>query len=872
MTVRRIALRQVAIGLVTAAIICLFPVSVQAQTTSVISGNLKTILGENLGSRTFIQFRLRHSDGSFPVAPRVVGVGTIVQTTKRVKPDSNGLISTTLYRNDAIEPAGTFWVFEYHFNGRFQFSQNFNITTATLDFNTATPIVVTASTALIDSIIRQDHTQFFTSQTVWTITHNFNSTNVTCHFFDAVGGDLFYPGSSIPTDVNTWTGTFVTAESGKATCSSNGLFSFTNELTQVLNLNPSGSQTGGNGQTFTWDGVIGAEDNTDTLGTSANLWGALYTELVETGVWNDFRIVDGNRFTTADLALTNCGAVNECRLIIPTSYAGANPTSTTLTENQAIFDLRANKDRYSVLAREATVAPFQFYNLKTTDLGGGGTDHHSALIVDFHRLTGGTNGGTKTTDHGVRFTQQIQGRGQTIGISGILFKPGGGDGVGVIYESNHFGQCITAGDECAIAFKGEVKQGSNNTSLFTATIDSVVDNGATRTITYSSPSNEHLRGLDRWLINTAAAKIYTTGSVTGISGTPPVVTFTGTTLVTQFGSGAHTDLCFSQDDDDNASLKFVIPVSTIDTETQLTLAYTVGGSNGGWTGDSDGSNYRIHKCGQVTDMAHTLTITVTEGATDWAATDTVELPFGYAFYGVGLRLSTNIRLPVSSSHGFSAIDIGHSGTRATNAIQISGPFFNGIAFATGADIASSHIDSIRTSGTFTKFSQELTGNLALFNWTDDAAIHTALYNETSNELQWTRAGQTGIAMILDVGDFRARRVKTAGVTLVAGDIDITHASWGTGETVTGIRGSDQWFEFVVNSGTSAGASPDIVVTFTDGTWSTAPIVLCNRQEFAVNPTFTISVTTVTATAITLTFDGTPTDSSAFRFACHVGGI
>ncbi len=263
--------RQIAIGLVTAVLVCLFPISVQAQTTAVVTGDLKTILGENLGSRTFVNFRLRHSDGSFPVSPRVIGVGMVVQTTKRVKPDSNGLISTTLFRNDVIEPAGTFWTVEYHFNGRFQHSQNFNITGATLDLNNDTPITVTESTALVDSIIRQDHTQFFTSLTTWTINHNFNSSNVTCHFFDTIG-DVFYPDRSFPTDTDTWTGTFITAESGKATCSSNGLFSFSENLTQVLNLNPSGSQTGGNGQTFTWDGTISGADSSDTINGFGNAW------------------------------------------------------------------------------------------------------------------------------------------------------------------------------------------------------------------------------------------------------------------------------------------------------------------------------------------------------------------------------------------------------------------------------------------------------------------------------------------------------------------------------------------------------------------------------------------------------------------------
>ncbi len=124
------------------------------------------------------------------------------------------------------------------------------------------------------------------------------------------------------------------------------------------------------------------------------------------------------------------------------------------------------------------------------------------------------------------------------------------------------------------------------------------------------------------------------------------------------------------------------------------------------------------------------------------------------------------------------------------------------------------------------------------------------------------------------GDFT--RLKAKGTALVAGDIAIvTTGAWGdtANAVVSAVTGNDQWFQWTITAGgANTGANPTIIITFTDGTWTTAPIVMCNRQDFAAPATVTITVTTVTATVLTLTFDGTPTVTNVYRFACHVGGI
>jgi len=122
----------------------------------------------------------------------------------------------------------------------------------------------------------------------------------------------------------------------------------------------------------------------------------------------------------------------------------------------------------------------------------------------------------------------------------------------------------------------------------------------------------------------------------------------------------------------------------------------------------------------------------------------------------------------------------------------------------------------------------------------------------------------------------AFRYFSRGTALVAGDIAIvTTGAWGdTGSaSVSEVTGNDQWFRWRITSGgANAGANPTIIITFTDGTWTNTPTVMCNRQDFNAPVTATITVTTITPTALTLTFDGTPGVIIVYRFVCFVGGI
>ena len=111
-----------------------------------------------------------------------------------------------------------------------------------------------------------------------------------------------------------------------------------------------------------------------------------------------------------------------------------------------------------------------------------------------------------------------------------------------------------------------------------------------------------------------------------------------------------------------------------------------------------------------------------------------------------------------------------------------------------------------------------------------------------------------------------------GTALVAGDFALS-AGWGSTASVGSLRGTDQFHELVITSaGTGQGASPTLTLTYKDGTWTTAPVVRVNRQDFASQATVTFTVTTQSATQYVLTFNGTPVAAETFRICVFVGGI
>ena len=236
-------------------ILLLFSLGLHAQTTAV-TGNLRTVLGEDLGSNTFIRIRLRNFK---PNRPLVSGVGIIGQTRKDVFPDSVGLISTNVYDNNLITPNGTFYTLEFYFQGRFVHAASYLITGATFDFNTATPLS-TAPTATIPNF----QTSVFvhiqaTPATTWTITHNFGVREADLEFFDANFIRIF-PDLVTLTDTNTVTAQFVVAQSGRAIVMRAEDVNLTSSVNDPVLKGPTSAQSITGGFDLSLDGNFFAKD------------------------------------------------------------------------------------------------------------------------------------------------------------------------------------------------------------------------------------------------------------------------------------------------------------------------------------------------------------------------------------------------------------------------------------------------------------------------------------------------------------------------------------------------------------------------------------------------------------------------------------
>lgn len=115
----------------------------------------------------------------------------------------------------------------------------------------------------------------------------------------------------------------------------------------------------------------------------------------------------------------------------------------------------------------------------------------------------------------------------------------------------------------------------------------------------------------------------------------------------------------------------------------------------------------------------------------------------------------------------------------------------------------------------------------------------------------------------------AKRFGSQGTALVAGDFALS-AGWGTTASVAVDANSDDTRGqiTVTSSGTGQGANPTITLTFKDGTFTSVPFAIVVRSDHANQPTVTIDYT-LTATTLTITFNGTPVAAETYDIAWQV---
>jgi len=149
----------------------------------------------------------------------------------------------------------------------------------------------------------------------------------------------------------------------------------------------------------------------------------------------------------------------------------------------------------------------------------------------------------------------------------------------------------------------------------------------------------------------------------------------------QFGSGAKPDLCFSLDSETQQGVKEVIPVASIDSDTGLTLTYTLKNRVQGWE-VAHGGSYQIFRSGVVTALAPADGLTVTPSA-DFAPGDTVEMPLAYNHILIAGRVTAKqqIRQIGNASIAFDVSNVGLY--RMDRGLNIAGRFKRGITIGSG---------------------------------------------------------------------------------------------------------------------------------------------------------------------------------------------
>ena len=101
--------------------------------------------------------------------------------------------------------------------------------------------------------------------------------------------------------------------------------------------------------------------------------------------------------------------------------------------------------------------------------------------------------------------------------------------------------------------------------------------------------------------------------------------------------------------------------------------------------------------------------------------------------------------------------------------------------------------------------------------------------------------------------------------LASGDFALS-GGWGGSPAIGSITGTDQGFTATVTAGSSPAANPTVTLTFHDGAWPNAPIFTCSSATGG-SGTPQLWLVSTTTTALTATYNGTPSASATYPVTC-----
>jgi hypothetical protein len=409
-------------------------------------------------------------------------------------------------------------------------------------------------------------------------------------------------------------------------------------------------------------------------------------------------------------------------VVVPSSVATGN-SIVGITDNCHLYDYRGTfGPNYLGQEGSAFKGDLLTRSRYTTDHGVGvGTV--TPQFTYGEAFAGGTNGSPKTNWNINQITGVFRTPGQHNGVNENLgcFSQGDciGYGAALFYSSRN----NAGGDE---GVEGGTWSLNQNSAVPTGTVSAI----SGTTITMNSQSNQSYLGEKRPLIITTPAKIYSTGSISSISGTPPVLVGTGTAwgaLCTTPCSP--TDLFFALDADVTSGLKLLVPIRTVTDATHITLNMANEGADMPYPTVNTGT-YKIYKGGTVQTLNNdaTLASATVDIASDFAVTDTVEQPNDYWHISTGLHISFNAILP-GSDVGLTLSNISTTQKMATG-FSFSGNWANYFQFSsttpttnvfqfsgTGPAAIISDFDNVDNSSTIPFQVSRNAPEGGTFNWT-----------------------------------------------------------------------------------------------------------------------------------------------------------
>jgi hypothetical protein len=297
----------------------------------------------------------------------------------------------------------------------------------------------------------------------------------------------------------------------------------------------------------------------------------------------------------------------------------------------------------------------------------------------------------------------------------------------------------TGGDEGQEGYRVWNNIGDGTTTGGVPTANSVTVSGTSVTGTWTNAGNLGVRNAGLIVLNRAT---YTTGTISsaGMSGGVCHVTGSGTGW-TALGTGAHSDLFIRINQYEAASSKFVIPITAINSDTDLSLNYVVNEIAASCPPSPTSGSYTIYKGQQITHVpklaqgSSSATVTVANAGTIQTG-DNVEESIDPNITMWGVYVTQYSPFNLNSSVGGYFQNIGPG--LLESGIRVNG---NSGGYKIGLRIMNTVVTGVSASTGMTTFlaSSDLTpGTLHLFNGLNTSASSRNFdWDRTNDAFSWS---------------------------------------------------------------------------------------------------------------------------------------